>query len=139
MKTITTYKNLLHLQEFSKAVSKIEGISDYHPVLKLNRLVKKALKGLDEFNEIVEDLRIDYCEKENGRIVRVEGQLQWSAEGEKAFRKAYKALLSQEVEVNYDEALSYSELISVIPGALVEESNPWEDVEEFLSPFFVEK
>jgi hypothetical protein len=139
MKALTTYKNLLQLQEFSKAVSKIDGISDYHPVLKLNRLVKKALKGLDEFNEIVEDLRIDHCEKDNERIVRVEGQLQWTAEGEKAFRKAYKALLAQEVEVNYDEVLSYSELLSIIPGALVAENNPWEDVEEFLSPFFVEE
>jgi hypothetical protein len=139
MKAITTYKNLLQLQEFSKAVSKIDGISDYHPVLKLNRLVKKALKGLDEFNEIVEDLRIDHCEKDNERIVRVDGQLQWTAEGEKAFRKAYKALLAQEVEVNYDEVLSYPQILSVIPGELVVENNPWEDVEEFLSPFFENK
>jgi len=137
MKTITTYKNLMQLQEFSKAVSKVEGISDYHPVLKLNRFVKKALKGLDEFNETVEDLRIDYCEKDNGRIVRIDGQLQWSAEGEKAFRKAYKALLAQEVEVNYDEVLKYNEILDILPGDFVKEANPWEDVEEFLSPFFI--
>ena len=140
MKTVVTYKKLLQLKTFSDSVSKIPNLGDdVALVIKLQKLAKKACKPLEDFEEKVEDLRLDHCFKENGRIVRQDGQFQWTAEGEKAFRSAYKALINEEVETHFDSALSYEEFKSILPEKDRKMVADWEDMGEVLSPFFVEK
>lgn len=140
MKTLVTYKKLLQLKTFSNSVANLPDLGDdVALVIKLQKLAKKACKPLEDFEERVEDLRLDHCAKENGRIVRVNGEYQWTAEGEKAFRQAYKALLAEEVETHFDSTVSYAEFVSILPEKDRKLVASWEDMEEVLSPFFVEK
>ena len=140
MKTVVTYKKLVQLKTFAASVANIPNLEDdVALVLKLQKLAKKACKPLEDFDESVEDLRLDNCYKENGRIVRDNGQYQWTAEGEKAFRHAYKELLNQEVETHFDSAISYEEFKSILPEKDRKMVADWEDMGEVLSPFFVEK
>ena len=71
------------------------------------------------------------------KIVRDDkGNYQWTAEGEKAFRKAYKDLLNTSIELPADfKALNYYELGMALPADFLK-ANPWEAMEEVLSPFF---
>jgi hypothetical protein len=133
-----TYKNILVLQSFQEAIAKFNLSSeDYVVIAKINKTVKKLADNISDFQESVEDLRLDNCYKEGSKIVRENNQLQWSAEGEKAFRKAYKELLNEEVEVNV-EPINYSELFAILPKE-AQAGNKWEDVEEALTPFFINK
>lgn len=135
---IVTNKNILVMQSFQEAVAKFQlSAEDYAPVAKLAKVIKKLTPHVEAFQESVEDLRLDHCYKEGNKIVREEGQLQWSAEGEKAFRKAYKALLTEEVDVDV-QPMNYAEFFDIIPKQ-AQAGNKWEDVEEALSPFFVNK
>lgn len=97
--------------------------------------MKKLATYIEEFQEAVEDLKLDNCYKEGNKIVRENGQLQWTAEGEKAFRKSYKELLSQELDVDVDP-ISFPDFYEVLPES-AKSANKWEDVEETFSPFFV--
>ena len=133
-----TYKNILILQSFQEAIAKFNLSSeDYVVIAKINKAVKKLADNISDFQESVEDLRLDNCYKDGSKIVRENGQLQWSAEGEKAFRKAYKELLNEELEVNV-EPINYSELFAILPKE-AQKGNKWEDVEDALSPFFINK
>jgi len=132
---IATYKNILVMQSFQEAIAKFQlSAEDYVPVAKLAKVIKKLTPHTEAFQESVEDLRLDHCYKEGNKIVREDGQLQWSAEGEKAFRKAYKSLLTEEVDVDV-QPMSYTELFDILPKQ-AQVNNKWEDVEEALSPFF---
>jgi hypothetical protein len=139
MKTVVTYKKLLQLRTFSNSVANVVKTEDIPLVIKMQKLSKKACKPLDDLEERVDDLRLDHCVKENGRIVRVNNEYQWTVEGEKAFRKAYKELLNEEVETHFDTALSFAELIKALPDEKTKMLTSWEDMEEILSPFFVEQ
>lgn len=140
MKTVVTYKKLLQLKTFANSVNNLQDVNDLALIVKLQKIAKKACKPLDDFEEQVEDLRLDHCYKENGRIVRgANGEYQWTAEGEKAFRKAYKELVVQEVETHYDATISFAEFVEVLPDEKSKALNTWEDLSEILSPFFVEK
>jgi len=130
-----SYKNILVLQGFQEAVAKLNlSAEDYAVISKLSKAVKKLTSELENFQEMVEDLRLDHCYKEGTKIVRENGQLQWSAEGEKAFRKAYKELLVKQVEVDI-QPMNYAELLPLLPES-ASETNKWDDVKESLSPFF---
>lgn len=134
---VTTYKKILVINSFQEAISKMElSGDDYVVVSKLNKLVKKLAPINEQFQELVEDARLDHCYKDGTKIVRENGQLQWTAEGEKAFRKAYKELLEKEVSVEVSP-ISYSDIYAILPKA-AQSYNKWEDVQETLSPFFVE-
>jgi hypothetical protein len=134
---VTTYKKILIINSFQEAISKMElSGDDYVVVSKLNKLVKKLAPITEQFQELVEDARLDHCYKDGTKIVRENGQLQWTAEGEKAFRKAYKELLEKEVSVEVSP-ISYSDVYAILPKA-AQSSNKWEEVQESLSPFFVE-
>jgi hypothetical protein len=140
MKTVVTYKKLLQLKTFADSVANIQTIGDDVVfALKLQKQAKKACKPLEGFEEKLEDLRLDHCAKENGRIVRQNGEYQWTAEGEKAFRQAYKALTLEEVETHFDYTLSYEDFKQILPERDQKMASDWEDMEEILSPFFVEK
>ena len=139
MKTVVTYKKLLQLRTFSNSVANVVKTEDIPLVIKMQKLSKKACKPLDDLEERIDDLRLDHCVKENGRIVRVNNEYQWTVEGEKAFRKAYKELLNEEVETHFDTALSFAELIKALPDEKTKMLTSWEDMEEILSPFFVEQ
>jgi hypothetical protein len=140
MKTVVTYKKLLQLKTFAASVANIPTLGeDVAFVLKLQKLAKKACKPLEEFDEKAEDLRLDHCAKENGRIVRQNGEYQWTAEGEKAFRQGYKALAAEETETHFDSTLSYQDFLSLLPEKDRKMAADWEDMSEVLSPFFVEK
>lgn len=130
-----SYKNILVLQGFQEAVAKLNlSAEDYAVISKLNKAIKKLTPELENFQEMVEDLRLDHCYKEGTKIVRENGQLQWSAEGEKAFRKSYKELLTKEVDVDV-MPMNYAELLPLLPDS-ASETNKWDDVKESLSPFF---
>lgn len=115
----------------------VEGAEDIIPLMQLKRVVKKMNDKYEEFDESVEDLRLDHCYKEGNKIVRDEkGAFQWTAEGEKAFRKAYKELLNSEVQLPYDfKPLNYYELGMALPANFLSQ-NPWEVMSEVLAPIF---
>jgi len=74
--------------------------------------------------------------KEGNKIVRDEkGNFQWTAEGEKAFRKEFKTLLNKEVELPEHMPLSYDALCDVM-GNDFAKNNPWEVMSEVLAPFY---
>jgi hypothetical protein len=139
MKTVVTYKKLLQLKTFASSVANLKDVEDAVLAVKLQKLAKKACKPLEDFDEMVEDLRLDNCYKENNKIVRLNGEYQWTAEGEKAFRKAYKELVNQEVETHFDAPISYDEFLKILPDEKSRELNNWESMGEVLSPFFIEK
>jgi hypothetical protein len=130
-----SYKKILILQNFSESLSKLNlKTEDYAILEKLNKVVKKLAGDIEGFNELVEDLKLDHCMKDGLKIVRENNQLQWTAEGEKAYRKAYKQLLNEEVAIDETiKPLSYNEILSILPEKTF---MGWDDVKENLMPFF---
>lgn len=130
-----TFKQILVLQGFQDALAKLKlNTEDYAVLSKLQKVVKKLTPHIEEMQEMVEDLRLDHCYKEGTKIVRENGQLQWTAEGEKAFRKAYKELLTQDVDVDV-QPLNYADILHLLPPNSGDANN-WDDVKDSLSPFF---
>lgn len=127
-------RNLLTLRSFHDNLLKgMQNAQDLVPVVQLGKLIKKFGPLYEAFDEAVEDLRLDHCAKEQNIILRDEkGNYKWTAEGEKAFRKAYKALVEQEVKAPDFIPLNYD----AFPADFVK-ANPWEAMEEVLSPFYV--
>jgi len=134
---MTNYKTLLMLRSFNEQLQKVEGSENIIPLVQLKKVVKKFNDKYEEFDESVEDLRLDHCFKEGTKIVRDEkGNYQWTAEGERAFRKAYKELLNKEVQLPYDfKPLNYYDLGMALPSDFLKQ-NPWEAMAEVLSPFY---
>ena len=131
-----TNKNLLTLRSFSEMLAKTPDAADFMPITHLSRLVKKFSSMYEEYDEALEDLRLDHCYKEGNKIVRDEkGNFQWTAEGEKAFRKEFKALLNKEVELPEYSPLSYDALCDVMGDGFAK-NNPWEVMSEALAPFY---
>lgn len=126
-------RNLLTLRSFHQNLLQgMENAQDLVPVVQLGKLVKKLSPLYEAFDEAVEDLRLDHCAKESNIILRDEkGNYKWTAEGEKAFRKAYKALVEEEVKAPDFAPLNYG----AFPEAFLK-ANPWEAMEEVLSPFY---
>lgn len=135
---MTNFKTLLMLRSFNEQLQKnIEGSENIIPLVQLKKVVKKMTDKYEEFDETVEDLRLDHCFKEANKIVRDDkGNYQWTAEGEKAFRKAYKDLLNKEVYLADDfKPLNYYELGMALPVDFLKQ-NPWEAMAEVLAPFY---
>jgi hypothetical protein len=135
---MTNFKTLLMLRSFNEQLQKnIEGADDILPLVQLKKVVKKFTDKYEEFDESLEDLRLDHCFKEGNKIVRDDkGAYQWTAEGEKAFRKAYKALLNTEVMLPADfKPLNYYELGMALPADFMK-ANPWDAMAEALAPFY---
>jgi len=131
-----TNKNLLTLRSFSEMLAKTPDAADLMPITHLSRLTKKFSSLYEAYDEALEDLRLDHCYKEGNKIVRDEkGSFQWTAEGEKAFRKEFKALLNNEVELPEHSPLSYDALCEVMGDAFTK-NNPWEVMSEALAPFY---
>jgi len=131
-----TNKNLLTLRSFSEMLSKTPDAADLMPIAHLSRLTKKFSSLYEAYDEALEDLRLDHCYKEGNKIVRDDkGNFQWTAEGEKAFRKEFKALLNTEVELPEHMPLSYDALCDVM-GNDFAKNNPWEVMSEALAPFY---
>jgi len=131
-----TNKNLLTLRSFSEMLSKTPDAADLMPITHLSRLIKKFSSLYEAYDEALEDLRLDHCYKEGNKIVRDEkGNFQWTAEGEKAFRKEFKALLNKEVELPEHMPLSYDALCDVMGDGFAK-NNPWEVMSEALAPFY---
>jgi hypothetical protein len=134
---MTNYKTLMMLRSFNEQLQKVEGAENIVPLVQLKKVVKKMNDKYEEFDETLEDLRLDHCYKEGTKIVRDDkGNYQWTAEGEKAFRKAYKELLNSEVQLPYDfKPLNYYELGMALPADFLKQ-NPWEVMSEVLAPFY---
>jgi hypothetical protein len=129
------YKNILVLQNFNEAVGKLNfSTEDFAVIGRLSKLSKKMNSKVEELQELIEDLRLDHCMKDGQKIVRENGQLQWTVDGERAFRKAYKALLEKEVELDDFTQINYADIMSLLPKGQVAE---WEEVKENLGEFFV--
>jgi len=140
MKTDKTYKQLLEFQGQIGVLQKLyDAAINPVPVVMQNRLLKKILtSAFEDYNEKLEDLRLKYCirdEKTRAKILTADGGYQFNEENERAFRKAVKELNNEVVEVDYNQSLSYQELLKIID----EKSHPfiaWEDVKEHLEPFY---
>ena len=135
---MTNFKTLLMLRSFNDQLQKnIEDADSIIPLVQLKKMVKKFTAKYEEFDETVEDLRLDHCFKEGTKIVRDDkGNYQWTAEGEKAFRKAYKDLLNTEVILAPDfKPLNYYELGMALPSDFLK-ANPWDAMAEALAPFY---
>lgn len=131
-----TNKQLLTLRSFNEMLAKTPDAADLMPITHLSRVIKKFSSLYEEYDEALEDLRLDHCYKEGNKIVRDEkGNFQWTAEGEKTFRKEFKALLSKEVSLPEFAGLSYDALSDVM-GKDFAKNNPWEAMSEVLSPFY---
>lgn len=131
-----TFKNIIQIFAFAnKLEGSIENAKDSVAVVQLRKVVKKFKTLAEQLEEEIEDLRLDYCYKENDRIVRDSvGNYQWTAEGEKAFRRAYKSLMEKEIIAPQFEKLNWQELEQVVPqGFLIADL---ENLEETLSEFY---
>jgi hypothetical protein len=129
------YKNIVVLQNFNEAVGKLNlSTEDFAVIGRLSKLSKKMNAKMEELQEMIEDLRLDFCMKEGQKILRENGQLQWTVDGERAFRKAYKNLMEKEVELDDFNQINYADIIALLPKGQIAE---WEDVKENLGDFFV--
>lgn len=129
------YKNIVVLQNFNEAVGKLSlSTEDFAVIGRLSKLSKKMNHKMEELQEMIEDLRLDFCMKEGQKILRENGQLQWTVDGERAFRKAYKNLMEKEVELDDFNQINYADIIALLPKGQIAE---WEDVKENLGDFFV--
>ena len=130
------FKNIIQIFTFAeKLQGSIENANDIVPVVQLRKVVKKLKSLAEQFEEEVEDLRLDFCFKENERIVRDSvGNYQWTAEGEKAFRRAYKSLLEKEVITPEFERLNWQELEQVVPNGFLDAD--LDNLEETLAEFY---
>lgn len=130
-----TYKKALILKNFNDGIKSIPDVNDYAPVIQLGKLAKKLQPILEQLNEEIDDLRIEHCNKDNNKITRdAQGNYEFTAEGERAFKKAHKELLSKEVEFDFTP-LNYAELCQVLPADFARQ-NPWDAVGEVLEPFY---
>jgi hypothetical protein len=130
-----TYKKAIILKNFNDGVKSLPEVDDYAPVIQLGKLAKKLQPILEQLTEDIDDLRIEHCNKENNKITRdAQGNYEFTADGERAFKKAHKELLSREVEFDFTP-LSYAELCQVLPADFAKQ-NPWEVVGEVLEPFY---
>jgi hypothetical protein len=127
-------KKLLTLRAFHQNILQgMQNAQDLLPVVQLGKLVKKLSPCYEAIDEAIEDLRLDHCAKEDNIILRDEkGGYKWTADGEKAFRKAYRSLLEQEAKLPDFLPLNYDAFPEDFKKA-----NPWEAMEEMLSPFYV--
>lgn len=140
MNTKKTYKQLLEFQVQIATLQKMHDPSpDPVPVVEQNRLLKKVLTvPFEDYNEKLEDLRLKYCirdEKTRAKILTADGGYQYTEENERALRSGIKELNNEVVEVHFNQALSYPELLKIID----KKSHPfigWEDVKEYLEPFY---
>ena len=130
------FKNIIQIFAFAeKLQGSIENANDIVPVVQLRKVVKKLKSLAEQFEEEVEDLRLDFCYKENERIIRDSvGNYQWTADGEKAFRRAYKILLEKEVIAPEFERLNWQELEQVVPQGFLDAY--FENLEETLIKFY---
>jgi len=130
-----TYKKAIILKNFNDGVKSLPEVDDYAPVIQLGKLAKKLQPILEQLTEEIDDLRIEHCNKENNKITRdAQGNYEFTADGERAFKKAHKELLSKQVEFDFTP-LSYAELCQVLPADFAKQ-NPWEVVGEVLEPFY---
>jgi hypothetical protein len=129
------YKKALYLKNFNDGIKSMPDLTDYAPVIQLGKLIKKLDAVYEQINEDVDDLRIEHCNKENNKITRdSQGNYEFTAEGERAFKKAYKELMNKEVEFEFT-SLNYTELCQVLPDYFGKQ-NPWDTVKEVLEPFY---
>jgi len=129
------YKKAIFLKNFHDGIKSIPDITDYAPVIQLGKLVKKLQSVYEQLNDEIDDLRIEHCHKDNNKITRdAQGNYEFTAEGERAFKKAHKELLNKEVSFDFTP-LSYSELCQVLPVEFAKQ-NLWENVAEVLEPFY---
>lgn len=113
----------------------VENAQNILPIIQLGKVIKKLTPQIEAFDEAVEDLRLDHCAKESNIILRDEkGGYKWTAEGEKAFRKAYKSLLEKEVNAPEFEKLSWQELEQAV--GIVYLANYLYNFEELLTEFY---
>jgi hypothetical protein len=113
----------------------VENAQNILPIIQQGKVVKKLTPQIEAFDEAVEDLRLDHCAKEQNIILRDEkGGYKWTAEGEKAFRKAYKSLLEKEVIAPEFEKLSWQELEQAV--GIVYLANYLYNFEETLNEFY---
>lgn len=132
---MVTYKKIIILKNFAEGIKKMPNTSDYAPVILLNKLVKKTAPLIEEMNDEIDDLRIEHCHKDNNKITRdAQGNYEFTAEGERAFKKAHKQLMDKEVNIEF-MPLSYSALCEVLPDDFADQ-NPWEMVADVLEPFY---
>jgi hypothetical protein len=130
-----TYKKALNIKNFHEGIKSIPDVADYAPVIQLGKLVKKLQAIFEQINEDIDDLRIEHCNKENNKITRdAQGNYEFTAEGERAFKKAYKELLNKEFAFEFTP-LNYVDLCQVLPSDFAKQ-NPWDIVEEVLEPFY---
>lgn len=129
------YKKAIILKNFHEGIKSLGDVNDFAPVIQLGKLVKKLQPLYEQINEDIDDLRIEHCNKDNNKITRDgQGNYEFTAEGERAFKKAYKELMNKEVEFEYTP-LNYAELCQVLPPDFAKQ-NPWENVGEVLEPFY---
>lgn len=129
------YKKALNIKNFHQGINSIPDVTDYAPVIQLGKLVKKLQSVFEQINEDIDDLRIEHCNKENNKITRdAQGNYEFTAEGERAFKKAYKELLKKDVAFEFTP-LNYYELCEVLPADF-SKHNAWEEVSEILEPFY---
>lgn len=130
-----TYKKAIILKNFNDGVKSLPEVDDYAPVIQLGKLAKKLQPILEQLTEEIDDLRIEHCNKDNNKITRdAQGNYEFTADGERAFKKAHKELLSKEVEFDFTP-LSYAELCQVLPADFAKQ-NPWDVIGEVLEPFY---
>jgi hypothetical protein len=130
-----TYKKALILKNFNDGIKSIPDVNDYATVIQLGKIVKKLQPILEQLNDDIDDLRIEHCNKDNNKITRdAQGNYEFTAEGERAFKKAHKELLNKEIEFDFTP-LNYVELCQVLPADFAKQ-NPWDAVAEVLEPFY---
>ena len=139
MKAEKTYKELLQFQAQIEGLQKLYTVdTDPLPVVQQNRLIKKVLtSAFEDYNEKIEDLRLKLCIRDEklAKVLDAKGGYQFTEENEKAFRAGIKALNNETVEVHYNQALSYQELLKLIDP----KNYPfldWEDMKDTLEPFY---
>jgi len=131
-----TNKQLLTLRSFNEMLAKTPDAADLMPITHLSRLIKKFSSLYEAYDEALEDLRLDHCYKDGNKIVRDEkGNFQWTAAGEKTFRKEFKALLNMEVSLPDFAPLNYDALSDVMGDGFAK-NNPWDVMSEALAPFY---
>ncbi len=129
-------KHLFVIRSFQQdLLNTVENAQNILPIIQQGKVVKKLTPQIEAFDEAVEDLRLDHCAKEQNIILRDEkGGYKWTAEGEKAFRKAYKSLLEKEVIAPEFEKLSWQELEQAV--GIVYLANYLYNFEETLNEFY---
>ncbi len=129
-------KHLFVIRSFQQdLLNTVENAQNILPIIQQGKVVKKLTPQIEAFDEAVEDLRLDHCAKESNIILRDEkGGYKWTAEGEKAFRKAYKSLLEKEVNAPEFEKLSWQELEQAV--GIVYLANYLYNFEETLNEFY---